>query len=153
MKIQLPQLSAVLILFARLAAAQVFPPEPGDFKVTVPFDFTVGKLALLSGDYVVHREKASNRLQICEDGVICEVVEAAALTAAETPAQPKLVFSNCGDTHLLWQIWIPDGTGLQLATSSLDSEPGRKEGQLESVTVQGDVLCIHKTLGLPSSWH
>jgi hypothetical protein len=39
MKNQIFQVSTMLILFARLAVAQVYPPTPGDLKVTIPFDF------------------------------------------------------------------------------------------------------------------
>lgn len=96
MKTQFSILSAILILFAKLAAAQVYPPEPGDFKVTAPFDFVVGKQALPPGNYVVHWEKASNKLQICEDGVLCETVKTVAINAPKIPVQPKMIFDRYG---------------------------------------------------------
>ena len=68
-----PQFSiflVILILFVKLAAAQVYPPEPGDFKVTAPFDFVVEIQTVPTGNYIVHWEKGSNRLQICEDDVL-----------------------------------------------------------------------------------
>jgi hypothetical protein len=153
MKIQFPQLAVVLMLLTRLAVAQMYTPEPGDFKVTVPFDFALGKLALGGGNYVVYRETASNRLQICEDGVICETVEATALALAETTAEPQLVFSLYGDTHLLEQVCLPDGTALRLGTFFEESEAASARAKPEAVAVQGDVLCIHNTHGSPPSWH
>ena len=94
MRTQFSILSAILILFAKLAAAQVCPPQPGDFKVTAPFDFVVEKQALPPGNYIVHLEKASNKLQICEDSVFCETVETTAIKAPKIPGQPKVIFSS-----------------------------------------------------------
>ena len=106
MKTQFSLLTAILILFSKLATAQIYPPKPGNFKVTASFDFVVERQVLPPGNYIVHRDKASNRLQICEDGVICETVETAAVQASETPTQPKLVFSCDGDRHFVRQIWV-----------------------------------------------
>ena len=153
MKIQFSILSAILILFPKVAAAQVYPPEPGDFKVTAPFNFVVGKQALPAGNYIVHWEKASNKLQICEDGVICETVETAAIKAPKIPAQPKVIFNRYGDNQFLRQIWLPDGTGFELSACPLESEVARTGVKGEAVYLDADLLCIHKSKGLPPSWH
>jgi hypothetical protein len=153
MRTQFSILSAILILFTKLAAAQVYPPEPGDFKVTAPFDFAVEKQTLSPGNYIVHWEKASNRLQICEDGVLCETVDMVAIQAPETPAQPKVIFNRHGDKHFLRQIWFPDGTGFELSASPLESEMARTGVKGEAVYLDADLLCIHRSQGLPPSWH
>jgi hypothetical protein len=153
MKTQFSILSAILILFAKLAAAQVYPPEPGDFKVTAPFDFMVEKQALPPGNYIIQWEKASNKLQICEDGVLCETVKAAVIKAPKIPVQPKVIFSRYGDKHFLQQIWFPDGTGLELPACLLESKMGRTGVKLEAVYLDADLLCIHMSKGLPPSWH
>ena len=57
--------------------------------MTAPFDFVVEKQALPTGNYIVHMEKASNKLQICEDGVFCETVEAAAIKGPKFRANPR----------------------------------------------------------------
>jgi hypothetical protein len=91
-----PQFSiflAILILFVKSAAAQVYPPVPGDLKLTAVFDFVAEKQALSAGNYIVHWEKASNTLEICEDGVSCETVQASAIKAARTPARPKVILA------------------------------------------------------------
>jgi len=152
MRTQFSILSAILILFVKPAAAQVYPPEPGDFKVTAPFDFVVEKQALSPGNYIVYREKASNKLQICEDGVLCETVEAAAIKAPKIPGQPKMLFSRYGDKHFLRQIWFSDGTGFELSACPLESDMDRT-GKVEAVYLAADVLCIHMSKGLPPSWH
>lgn len=153
MKIQFSLLTAILILFSKLATAQIYPPEPGDFKVTASFDFMVEGQSLPTGNYIVHKDKASNTLQVCEDGVICETVETIAVPASETPTQPKLVFSCYGDRHFLRQIWFSDGTGLQLPACSLDSEVAKTGVRPETFEVTGDLLCIHISEGMPPSWH
>ena len=68
MKLQFSLLPITLVLLARMAAAH--PPEPGDLKVTAPFDFVAEKHALSRSNYVLRWDKASNWVQICEDGII-----------------------------------------------------------------------------------
>jgi hypothetical protein len=153
MRPQFSILIAILILFVKLAAAQVYPPVPGDFKVTAPFDFVAEKQALPPGNYIVHWDKASNRLQICEDGVSCETVQAVAIKAPKSSAQPKMIFSRYGDKHFLRQIWLADGTGFELSACPLESEMWRIGVKLEEVCLNAELLCIHMSKGLPPSWH
>ena len=153
MRTQFSILSAILILFAQLAAAQVYPPQPGDFKVTAPFDFVVEKQALPPGNYIVHWEKASNKLQICEDGVLCETVDTVAIKAPKIPVQPKVIFSRYGDKHFLRQIWFADGAGFELSACPLESEMEGIGVKLEEVCLNAELLCIHMSKGLPPSWH
>ena len=153
MRPQFSILIAILILFVKPAAAQVYPPEPGDFKMTAPFDFVAEKQALPPGNYTVHWEKASNTLQICEDGVSCETVHASAIKAPETPAQPKVIFSRYEDRHFLQQIWFPDGSGYELSPCPLESEMNRTGVKIEAVYLDADLLCFHTSKGLPPSWH
>ena len=153
MKTQFSILSAILILFARVAAAQVYPPVPGDLKVTAPFNFVAEKQALPPGNYIVHWEKASNKLQICEDGVSCETVQAVAIQGPKHSAQPKVIFSRYGDKHFLRQIWLAHGTGFELSECPLESETGRIGVKLEEVCLNAELLCIHASKGLPPSWH
>ena len=152
MRPQFSILLAILILFVKPAAAQIYPPVPGDFKVTAPFDFVAEKQALPSGNYIVHWEKASNRLQICEEGVSCETVQAVAIKAPKTPAQPKVIFSRYGDKHFLRQIWLADGTGFEFSACPLESETDSTV-KAEAVYLDADLLCFHTSKGLPPSWH
>jgi hypothetical protein len=153
MKTQSSLLLAILVLVPKLAAAQAYPPESGDIKLVASFEFVVGKRVLNPGNYVIHKEKSSGELQICEDGIICETVATNAVQAAEISAQPKVVFNGSGDKHFLSQIWFPDGTGLQLHTSPLESEAANTGTKFEAVYVNADLLCIHVNKGLPPSWH
>ena len=128
----------------------IYRPQPGDLKVTAPFDFVVEKQALPPGNYLAHWEKASNKRQICKAGVIGETVETAASKAPKIPVQAKVVRS--GDKHFLRQSWFPDGIGLELS-AALESEIGRTGMKLEAVYLDADLLCIHMSKGLPPSWH
>jgi hypothetical protein len=151
MKSRFSLLSAILILFPKLVSAQIYQPEPEDFKLTAPFDFVVNTQTLPAGSYIVHKDKTSKRLQVCEDGIICETVGTTAIPAAETPAQPTVVFGRQGDQCFLRQIWLPDGSGLELAGPVLSS--GKRAEVAESVYVSADFVCIHSIEGLPPSWH
>jgi hypothetical protein len=62
----------LLVVLAKMAVAQIYPPELGDLKVTAPFDFVAERHVLSRGNYVLRWDEASNRVQICEDGIICE---------------------------------------------------------------------------------
>ncbi|MSO24067.1 MAG: hypothetical protein EXQ58_12660 [Acidobacteria bacterium] len=95
------------------------------------------KQALPPGNYIVHWEKPSNKLQICEAGVICETVETAASKAPGIPVQPEVVFSRYGDQHFLRQSWFPDGVGLELS-AALESEMGRT-----GVKLDADLFIVH----------
>jgi hypothetical protein len=91
----------------------IYPPGTGDFKVTTPFDFVVEKQAVSPGNYIVHREKASDKLQICEDGVLCETVETAAIKAPGIPVRPKVMFSRYGT-----KFFLRDKSGSRMALDS-----------------------------------
>jgi hypothetical protein len=153
MKIQFFLLSTVAILFTKVATAQIYPPEPEDFKLATSFEFVVEKQSMQPGSYIMRKEKASNRLQICEDGVTCTMAETTAVHAAEAQTLPTLVFHRYGNKHFLSQIWFPDGTGLQLPISPLELEGARSETNLQAVYVQADLMCIHAGKGLAPSWH
>jgi hypothetical protein len=152
MKSQCSLLSAILILFPKLISAQIYLPEPGDFKLTTSFDFVVNTQTLPAGNYIVHRDKTSNRLQVCEDGIVCETAETTAIQAAKTPAKPMAVFGHQGDQCFLRQIWFPDGSGLELAGPVLSSGK-RTELAPEPVHISADFVCIDSIEGLPPSWH
>jgi hypothetical protein len=66
MKPQFCLLPITLVVLTQIAAAQIYPPEPGDLKVTAPFDFVAERHLLSRGHYVLRWDKASNRVQICE---------------------------------------------------------------------------------------
>jgi hypothetical protein len=155
MKNQLFQVSTMLILFARLAVAQVYPPTPGDLKVTIPFDFIVGSQVLSAGNYIVHKDGAPDALQICEEGVTCTTAVTRPLQTPEIVTQPGLVFRRYRDQYFLCQVRSTSDSGRQLPPSCLELESeGSKGGQPgETVDVNAQFLCVHLIKGLPTSWH
>jgi hypothetical protein len=153
MKSQFCLLPITLIVLAKMAVAQIYPPDPGDLKVTAPFDFVAERHFLSRGNYVLRWDKASNSVQICEDGIICESLKPTVIKAPQTTAQPKLVFGRCEGRCFLRQIWFPEGTGLELSDPPMQSEIGRTEENLEAVFLDAKPLCIHHSEGLPPSWH
>ena len=155
MKNQLIQVSTMLILFARLAVAQVYPPTPGDLKVTIPFDFVVGSQTLSAGNYIVHKGGAPNALQICEEGLTCTTAVTRPLQTPEIATQPGLVFRRDGDQYYLCQVRSTSDTGRQLPPSclELESELSNRGQPGERVYVNAQYVCVHLVKGLPPSWH
>ena len=119
----------------------IYRPEHGDFKVTALFDFAVERHTLPPGHYIVHWEKASNKLQICEAEVICETAETAGSKAPKIPVQPKVV--RYGDKHFLLQSWFLDGIGIELSAALLESEMGRTGVKLDAVYLDADLFIVH----------
>jgi len=81
-------------VLAKMAVAQIYPPDPRDLKVTAPFDFVAERHVLSRGNYVLRWDKASNRAQICEDGITCESLKPTVIKAPQPTAQSKLVFGR-----------------------------------------------------------
>src|SRR4026209_1112563 len=90
MRFQLTLLLLILNGFTRLAAAQMYPPQPGDLKLTTSFDFVMGNQVVSAGNHIVRWDRAINQLQICEDGIDCKATQAIVTTVAEIPTQPTL---------------------------------------------------------------
>jgi hypothetical protein len=152
MKLQFSLLPITLVLLARMAAAH--PPEPGDLKVTAPFDFVAEKHALSRSNYVLRWDKASNWVQICEDGIICESLRPIVIKAPQTIAQPNLLFGRLGGRCSLRQIWFPDRTQLELSDPPMQSEIGRAGENLEAVHIGAKSSHASTTArALPPSWH
>jgi hypothetical protein len=63
MKSQFCLLPITLVVLAKMAIAQIYPPEPGHLKVTAPFDFVAERHVLYRGNYVLRWDKASNRFK------------------------------------------------------------------------------------------
>jgi hypothetical protein len=148
----------VLVLCALVLAtgvASVHAQTLGyQFKVNIPFDFSVGNKKLPSGQYAVGRATHT------DDAVVAVVDEHGRSKAIRTSmpvmtlnAKKKttLVFHRYGDQYFLYQIWPVAGTtGRQFLTSSTEREIKRrleadaaaagkvgKNTQPETVTIDG----------------
>jgi hypothetical protein len=125
MKSQFSLFSAILIFFPKLVSAQICLPEPEDFKLTASFDFVVNTETLPAGNCFMHRDKTSNRLQVCEDGIVCETAETTAIQAAGTPTKPMAVFSHQGDQCFL----VKSGSRMAAGLSGQGPCWSRESGQ------------------------
>jgi len=123
------------------------------FKVNIPFDFSVGNKKLPSGQYAVGRATHT------DDAVMSVVDEHGRSKALRTSLpvmtlnarnKTTLVFHRYGDQYFLYQIWPAAGTtGRQFLTSSTEREIRRrleadaatgkvgKNTQPETVTIDG----------------
>ena len=163
MKAQLLQISAALMLFGRLAAAQVYPPTPGDLKVTVPFEFVVSGQTMPAGNYIIHQTGKPDVIEVCEDGVYCATVTLAPVTpengeTSQAPAERRLVIRQKGDQRFLSQIWLTPQSGRRPSMAPLrptDADPSAEreiEADIE-VEIEAHLLCIHFAGGITTSWH
>ena len=167
MKAQLLQISAVLMLLGRLAAAQVYPPTPGDLKVTVPFEFAVsGRTKTMpAGNYIIHQTKKPDVIEFCEDGAYCATVSLAPVTlengkTSQAPAERRLVFRQKGDQRFLSQIWLTPQSGRRPSTAPLQPTGADRSAEVEmeveievEIEVEAHLLCIHFAGRFPTSWH
>jgi hypothetical protein len=151
MTIQLSLLLFILTILTKLAGAQIYPPQPGDLKLTTPFDFIVNQQPLPAGDYIVRWENTSNQLQICEDGINCRTTEAVVIAPSQIPSQTTLIFESRGRSRSLRQIWFPDGTGLRFSDD--DAELKLTAESADPIFLNAEPLCIHQNEGSLPSWH
>ena len=153
MKNQTFRVFTILSFFSTLAVAQVFPPTPGDLKVTIPFEFCTGNKTMPAGNYIVHKNEAAGVLQICEDGINCATVATTDVGPGETSTQPQLVFYQYGDENFLCQVWLNSKNGRRVHESHLESETIKSGVEPEITSLDAQLLCIHFIDGLPPSWH
>ena len=147
---QAVRVSALLITFAAVAGAAIYPPSPGDLSVEIPFAFVVGDKTMQAGNYLVHRNGETGVLDICEDGVYCATVAAGRVGAADFQTEPQLVFQRLGEGYVLAQIWFSGGDGYQLRHRPLAEAVAATS---ETTRLIARELYFHHIEGLPVSWH
>jgi len=144
------RVASLSVLFTVLGLASVYPPNPGDMTVSIPFDFVVGSQSLRAGEYIVRSEADQGTLQICEDGIYCVTVQTQVVRAEEqAPGQPQLVFHQYGDQHLLARIWSPRHGGIQLPNANQVASAG----VVRETCVNARELCFHTSKGFTPTWH
>lgn len=115
--------SVAFALFVLLTSAFA---QTGAIRVTVPFDFTVGKQTLPAGEYsvTINRQALLKVVRIDGPGF------ASALTnyTGGGPNQnltPRLVFNRYGNRNFLAEAWIIGDTGHELSASAAELEYAR----------------------------
>ena len=152
MKNQIFRGLTILSFFSTLAVAQVFPPTPGDLKVSIPFKFRAGDKTMPPGNYIVHKTDAADVLQICEDGIHCATVATTDMGPRETSRQPRLVFRQYGDENFLCQVRLSSEIRRCVAGSRLELETSKSGTEPKFASLDAQLLCIHFENGMPTSW-
>lgn len=143
---------SAIVLATAIASAQA-QTLAYQFRVNIPFDFSVGDKKLPSGQYAVGRATHA-------DDTVVSVVEECGRSNAIRSSLPvlaltaknkaTLVFHRYGDQYFLYQVWPAAGTtGRQFPTSRGEREIQRrlaadaasgtvgKNMRMENVTIEG----------------
>lgn len=115
------KLSFLSAAFFTLTATSAFAQPAGRVSVKVPFEFTVGSVALPAGDYTLQEDQAGI-VTIASRNTLKSVMVLTSADAAATGAdQPRLHFDRVNGVYNLTQIEIV-------------GEPSRRVVKLESAT-------------------
>jgi len=101
--------------------------QTGSVRVTVPFDFTVGKQTLAAGEYRVSVD-SMQRLQIKPIGGTVAATVLTNLIGGNENQAPKLIFHRYGDHYFLAQVWTARW-GHELFASAAELEYARTTKQ------------------------
>jgi hypothetical protein len=126
--------SATFALFVLLTSAFA---QTGAIRVTVPFDFTVGRQTLAAGDYRVS-VNGTSLLQVARiDGP--GVANVSTNYTGGGPYQdltPRLVFHCYGNRHFLSVAWIGEvNQGHELYASAAELEYARATKQEQTIVL------------------
>ena len=127
-------ISATFAFFVLLTSAFA---QTGAIRVTVPFDFTVGRHTLAAGDYRVSIN-GQTLLQVARaDGPGAAIVSTN--YTGGSPNQdlsPRLVFHRYGNRYFLSTAWIGEvNMGHELFASSLELEYARTTKQEQTIVL------------------
>jgi len=123
--------SAAFALFVLLTSAFA---QTGAIRVSVPFDFTVGRQTLAAGDYRV--AISGSLLQVARiDGLGVSTVSTNYTGGGPNQAlTPRLVFHCYGNRHFLSVAWIGEvKQGHELFASSVELEYARTTKQEQTI--------------------
>jgi hypothetical protein len=122
-----------LTLFAWLAAPTVFA-QSGRVVANIPFDFTVGKTTLPSGEYTVTPTDTGHVLIQSKDHQHSAFAATMRVESNKPQDRAKLVFNKYGERHFLAKIWN-NYAGRELYKSPSEIELARSMSKPETTTV------------------
>jgi hypothetical protein len=126
MKNQILRSTAILGLFFMLAIASSNAQTPGRLEVSIPFDFSAGKVILHAGNYSITRKSAAALAIRSVDGKTTALVNAPlTIGSRDSKAGERLVFNKYGDQYFLSQVWLSIDSGRQLFTSGAETKAAR----------------------------
>ena len=141
-------------VFSTLSFAGLFPAEEGDLSSDVRFSFSVNGKTLPAGGYIIRANPENGQLDICEDGVYCETVQAQFVRPGKE-AQARIVFRQDGSSFQLSHIIGADGTRFELPAETEPMILPSGDDAEEFTNVAAKPLCIHNHSGsgLAKAWH
>jgi len=124
--------SATFALFVLLTSAFA---QTGAIRVTVPFDFTVGRQTLAAGDYrVIINGPAMLQVARIDGPGSASVLTNYTGGGPNQDLTPRLVFHCYGNHHFLSVAWIGEvNQGHELFASSVELEYARTAKQEQTV--------------------
>lgn len=126
-------ISVAFALFVLLTPALA---QTGAVRVTVPFQFTVGRQTLAAGDYKV--AISGSLLQVARIGGSGAVSVLTNYTGggANQDASPRLVFHRYGNHHFLAVAWIGEANmGHELYAAAAELEYARTTKQDQTIVL------------------
>jgi hypothetical protein len=125
--------SAVFALFVLLTPAFA---QTGAMRVSVPFDFTVGKQTLAAGDYRVAISGSLLQVSRLDGPGVSTVSTNYTGGGANQDLTPRLVFHCYGNRHFLSVAWIGErNMGHELFASSAELEYARNTKQEQKIVL------------------
>ena len=145
--------TGVIALFlSTLSFAGIFPPQEGDFNAEIPFHFVIEGKTLPAGNYVIRAEE-NGKVLICEDGIYCETVKAAARQGEAV--RSRVVFRHDGVSYHLSQLVTPGGKQHRLPAIPDPIIMPSGDSDEATISVEARPLCLHDHAGtgLAPAWH
>jgi hypothetical protein len=126
--------SVVFAAFVLLASAFA---QTGAIRVTVPFDFTVGKQTLAAGEYSVTVIKPGMlQVQRVDGAGTADVLTTYIGGGPSQDRSPRLIFHSYNNHYFLSQIWIADvNPGHELFASASELQYARRGHQSQTTLV------------------
>lgn len=113
-----------LVVFATLALASVYGQLTPQMRVTIPFDFTVGRAVLPAGEYQIRSDLGIHaEVLFVSAGRAGGFVGGHSVQRSSAPEQGTVVFNRYGGTYFLRSIWRANDTaGLEMTKTKAETE-------------------------------
>jgi hypothetical protein len=124
-------LGTFILLAAGIGNAQY---EHQTMKVTIPFDFSIGKQRFPAGEYNLKRSPQHTMQLRNQRGQVLTSIATNSVESAEAPSGMKVVFNGYSGRYFLAQIWeAGNSNGQQLIKSPVEIEIAKHPPGLTAV--------------------
>ena len=127
--------------FGLLFAFSALPGQAQDqpkIKVTIPFNFVVGRKELKAGEYVVQQfgSRENQSLQFrSEDGNVEQIAFTVPLETNKIGDHERLVFHHYGDQYFLSQVWFTGDDGHEFIAGARKKKAANEKPTADQVAV------------------